>query len=82
MHLQNLLEILKLKVFFFKSGGVSLKWKPIVFPVFKDKKEDPGNYKIFRFNSVLGKIMNRIILGVIEKHFKKRQPLIKDNTGS
>jgi len=41
-------------------------------PVFKKgKKEDAGNYQSVSLSSVSGKIMEKIILGVLEKHFKE-----------
>lgn len=41
-------------------------------PIFKKgKKEDPGNYRPVRLISVHGKIMEKIILGVIEEHLKQ-----------
>lgn len=52
------------------------------FSIFKDKKEDIGNYNTFRFTFVVGKIMDTNIPGVIEKHWKTAHPLIKDNMGS
>ena len=36
----------------------------------KGKKEDPGNYRPISFISVPGKFMEKIILGVVEKHLK------------
>ncbi|KAJ7397925.1 RNA-directed DNA polymerase from mobile element jockey-like protein [Pitangus sulphuratus] len=45
-----------------------------VVPMFKKgKKEDPGNYKPVSLTSTPGKILEKIILGSIEKH-------LKDNT--
>ncbi|KAJ7410299.1 hypothetical protein BTVI_53883 [Pitangus sulphuratus] len=42
-----------------------------VVPVFKmGKKEDPGNYRPVSVTSVFGKVMEKIILGGIEKHQK------------
>ena len=42
-----------------------------VVPIFKKvKKEDPGNYRPVSHISVPGKIMEKIMLGVIEKHLK------------
>ncbi|NXL24651.1 RTXE polymerase, partial [Setophaga kirtlandii] len=54
------------------SGEVPADWKlDNVVPVFKKgKKEDPGNYRSVSLTSVSGKIMEKIILGGIEKHLK------------
>ncbi|GAB0182551.1 mitochondrial enolase superfamily member 1 [Grus japonensis] len=58
-----------------ESGEVSVDWKLAnVVPIFKKgKKEDPGNYRPVSLTSVPGKIVEKIMLGVIEKH-------LKDNT--
>lgn len=37
----------------------------------KGKKEDCGNYRPVRITTVLAKIMEKIILGVTEKHLKE-----------
>lgn len=42
-----------------------------IIPIFKKgKKEDPDNYRPVSLHSVSGKIMEKTILGVIEKHFR------------
>ncbi|GAB0181631.1 mitochondrial enolase superfamily member 1 [Grus japonensis] len=53
-----------------ESGEVPVDWKLAnVVPIFKKgKKEDPGNYRPVSLTSVPGKIMEKIMLGVIEKH--------------
>ncbi|GAB0188372.1 mitochondrial enolase superfamily member 1 [Grus japonensis] len=55
-----------------ESGEVSVDWKLAnVVPIFKNgKKDDPGNYRPLSLTSVPGKIMEKIMLGVIEKHLK------------
>ena len=56
-------------IFSWKSGEVSVDWKLANVPVFKKgKKEDPGNYRPVSLTSVPGKIMEKIIMGVIETH--------------
>ncbi|GAB0203202.1 hypothetical protein GRJ2_002785800 [Grus japonensis] len=55
-----------------ESGEVPVDWKLAnVVPIFKKgKQEDPGNYRPVSLTSVPGKIMEKIMLGVIEKHLK------------
>ncbi|GAB0179367.1 mitochondrial enolase superfamily member 1 [Grus japonensis] len=55
-----------------ESGEVPVDWKLAnVVPIFKKgKKEDPGNYRPVSLTSVPGKIMEKVILGVIEKHLR------------
>ncbi|GAB0179592.1 mitochondrial enolase superfamily member 1 [Grus japonensis] len=55
-----------------ESGEVPVDWKLAnVVPIFKKgKKEDPGNYRLVSLTSVPGKIMEKIMLGVIKKHLK------------
>lgn len=43
------------------------KW----FPIFKKgKKDDPDNYRPVILTTPLGKIMEKVILGVTEKHWR------------
>ncbi|KAK4807129.1 hypothetical protein QYF61_018470 [Mycteria americana] len=52
-----------------ESGEVPVDWKLANVPIFKKgKKEDPGNYRPVSLTSVPGRIMEEVILGVIEKH--------------
>ncbi|KAJ7401342.1 hypothetical protein BTVI_96991 [Pitangus sulphuratus] len=55
-----------------ESREVSPDWKLAnVVPVFKNsKKEDPENYRPVCLTSVPGKILEKIILGNIEKHLQ------------
>ncbi|GAB0179481.1 mitochondrial enolase superfamily member 1 [Grus japonensis] len=54
-----------------ESGEVPVDWKLANIPIFKKgKKEDPGNYRPVSLTSVPGKIMEKIMLGVIKKHLK------------
>ena len=57
-----------------ESGEVPVNWKlATVVPVFRKGKEDPDNYMLVSLTSVPGKIMEKVILGVTEKH-------LRDNT--
>uniref|UniRef100_A0A8B9CHE2 Reverse transcriptase domain-containing protein n=1 Tax=Anser brachyrhynchus TaxID=132585 RepID=A0A8B9CHE2_9AVES len=50
-------------------GEVPVDWKLANVPIFKKgKKEDPSNYRPVSFTSVPGKIMEKMILEVIEAH--------------
>ncbi|KAK4816993.1 hypothetical protein QYF61_025913 [Mycteria americana] len=55
-----------------ESGEVPVDWKLAkVVPVFKKgKKEDPGNHRLVSLTSVLGKVMEKVILGVTEKQLR------------
>ncbi|GAB0208922.1 mitochondrial enolase superfamily member 1 [Grus japonensis] len=51
-----------------RTGG-----NPIVTLVFeKGNKEDPGNYRPVSLTSIPGKVMEQIILGVINKHVEEK----------
>ncbi|KFQ73585.1 hypothetical protein N337_02614, partial [Phoenicopterus ruber ruber] len=55
-----------------EPGEVPVNWKLAnVIPVFKKgEKEDLGNYRPVSLTSVPGKIMEKVILGVIKKHLR------------
>ncbi|KAJ7421899.1 RNA-directed DNA polymerase from mobile element jockey [Willisornis vidua] len=54
---------------FWESRHVPADWKMANVPIFKKgKKEDPGNYRSVILSSLPGKIMEKTILGGIEKH--------------
>ena len=52
-----------------RTGEVPEDWrKANVTPIFKKgKKEDPGNYRLLSLTSILGKVMEQLILDVIIK---------------
>ncbi|KAJ7415252.1 RNA-directed DNA polymerase from mobile element jockey [Pitangus sulphuratus] len=53
-----------------ESREVPADWKlPNVVPIFKkDKKQNPGNYRPISLTSVPSKVLEKIILGGVEKH--------------
>ncbi|KAK4818855.1 hypothetical protein QYF61_020074 [Mycteria americana] len=55
-----------------ESGKVPADWKlACVIPIYKKAaREDPGNYRPVSLTSVPGKIVEKIILGTIERHLK------------
>ncbi|GAB0207135.1 mitochondrial enolase superfamily member 1 [Grus japonensis] len=57
-----------------RTGEVPEDWrKANVTPVFKKgKKEDPGNYRPVSLTSIPGKVMEQLILGVINKHVEEK----------
>ncbi|GAB0189207.1 mitochondrial enolase superfamily member 1 [Grus japonensis] len=58
-----------------RTGEVPEDWrKANVTPVFKKgKKEDPGNYRPVSLTSIPGKMMEQLILGVINKHVEEKK---------
>ena len=81
--LENVISVRELADVIIGSLSVIFQWSwesvkfPVdgklanVVPIFKKgKKEDPGNYRPVSLTSVPGKIMEKIILGVVEKHLK------------
>ncbi|KAK4810588.1 hypothetical protein QYF61_007325 [Mycteria americana] len=57
------------------TGEVSADWRLAnVTPIFKKgQKEDPGNYRPVSLTSVLGKLMEQIILSAITRHVENNQ---------
>ncbi|KAK4818859.1 LOW QUALITY PROTEIN: hypothetical protein QYF61_020078 [Mycteria americana] len=55
-----------------ESGKVPADWKlACVIPIYKKAaREDPGNYRPVSLTSLPGKIVEKIILGTIERHLK------------
>ncbi|GAB0208953.1 mitochondrial enolase superfamily member 1 [Grus japonensis] len=58
-----------------RTGEVPEDWrKASVTLVFrKGKKEDPGNYRPVSLSSIPGKVMEQLILGVINKHVEEKK---------
>ncbi|GAB0206526.1 hypothetical protein GRJ2_003118200 [Grus japonensis] len=58
-----------------RTGEVPEDWrKANVTLVFKKgKKEDPGNYRPVSLTSIPGKVMEQLILGVINKHVEEKK---------
>lgn len=68
---------------YWEPGEVPVNWKVAnVIPDFKKgKKEDPSNYRPVTLTSVPGKIIEKIILGVIEKHLKVNAVISQSQRG-
>jgi len=66
-----------------KTGEVPEDWrKASVTPVFrKGKKEDPGNYRPVSLTSILGKIMEQLILEVIFKQVEEKKAIRSSQHG-
>lgn len=58
-----------------RSGKIPGDWrKAKAAPVFrKDKKDDPGNYRLVSLSSVLGWAMERLMLETISKYTKDKK---------
>jgi len=58
-----------------RTGEVPEDWrKACVTPIFKKgEKEDPGNYRPFSLTSIPGKLMEQIILEVVNKQVEEKK---------
>ncbi|KFP27131.1 RNA-directed DNA polymerase from mobile element jockey, partial [Colius striatus] len=63
-----------LSIIFEQSWRTGKDWrKANVTPVFKKgRKDDPGNCRLVSLTSILGKVMEQLILNVMTKHMIKK----------
>jgi len=66
-----------------RTGEVPEDWrKANVTPIFKKgKKENPGNYRLVRLTSILGKMMEQLILDVIIKQVEEKKVIRSSQHG-
>ncbi|PKU43549.1 rna-directed dna polymerase from mobile element jockey- hypothetical protein [Limosa lapponica baueri] len=66
-----------------RTGEVPRDWrKANVTAVFKKgKKEDPGNYRPVSLTSIPGKMMERLVLGIISKHMEEKKVIRRSQQG-
>jgi len=66
-----------------RTGEVPEDWrKASVTPIFKQgKKEDPGNYRPVSLTSILGKVMEQLILEVIIKQVEEKKVIRSSQHG-
>jgi len=66
-----------------RTGEVPEDWrKASVTPVFKkDEKEDPENYSLVSLTSILGKMMEQLILDVIVKQVEEKKVIRSSQHG-
>jgi len=66
-----------------RTGEVPEDWrKANVTPIFKKgKKEDPGNYRLLSLTSILGKVMEQLILDVIINQVEEKKVIRSSQHG-
>jgi len=65
----------------FRTGEVPEDWrKARGTPIFK-KKKDPGNYRLVRLTSILGRMMEQLILELIIKQVKEKKVIRSSQHG-
>ncbi|PKU31850.1 rna-directed dna polymerase from mobile element jockey- hypothetical protein [Limosa lapponica baueri] len=65
-----------------RTGEVPEDWrKANVIPVFKQGKEDLGNYRPVSPTSIPGKRMERLILGIMSKHMEENKAIRSSQHG-
>ena len=52
-----------------------------VTPVFKGKKEDPGNYRLVSLTLIPGKVIEQLILQTISRHMKNKKVIWSSQHG-
>ncbi|GAB0184021.1 mitochondrial enolase superfamily member 1 [Grus japonensis] len=66
-----------------RLGEVPQDWrKENVTPIFKkDKKEEPGNYRLVSLTLIPGKVMEQLIMETISRHMKDKKLLRSSQHG-
>ncbi|GAB0191241.1 mitochondrial enolase superfamily member 1 [Grus japonensis] len=83
IHPRVLRELMEVLTKFWLTGEVPVDWKLASgIPICKKgQKEDPGNYRPVSLTSVLGKVMEQIILSAIMQHVQDNQVIRPSHHG-